>query len=299
MQIKATINESRISLIRPGQPVEITLDAIKDQTVKGQVNKVNQYAEPGGWSSGNIKEYAAFIEIFDPPSKIRTGMNAEVRIFVERLDDALQVPVQALYETKGHFFCLIKNGPQFETREVQVGSSNDSFMTIESGLEEGEVVVLNPRGHAGKLEIPDLPDEEPVEAGETGGGISAPANASADSADGPSSAGPGDASGGGRGGSGRSGDRPGGGDSGGPPGGRGGGRGGFDPSAIFAERDTDGNGVISAEEMSSLPEGFRDRMMQNDTDGDGAVSRDEFLNAMSRLQGGAKSPRGPAGGGGE
>jgi multidrug resistance efflux pump len=164
MQIKATVNESRISLIRPGMPVEITVDAARDRKLAGAVVKVNQYAEPGSWSSGNIQEYAAFIEIHDPPPEIRTGMNAEVRIFVESLPDALQVPVQALCETKGHYFCLVQTGERFETREVQVGSSNDTYMTIKSSLRAGEIVVLNPRGFPDKLTLPEVLDEKPVTA---------------------------------------------------------------------------------------------------------------------------------------
>ena len=35
-------------------------------------------------------------------------MNAEVRIYVERMPDALQVPVQAIAEYKEHFFCLLE-----------------------------------------------------------------------------------------------------------------------------------------------------------------------------------------------
>jgi hypothetical protein len=158
------VNESRISLIRVGMPVEITVDAARDRKLSGTVIKVNQYAEPGSWSSGNIQKYASFIEIHDPPPAIRTGMNAEVRIFVERLPGALQIPVQALCESKGHYFCLIKSGERFETREVQVGSSNDSFMIVRSGLQENEVVVMNPRSLPDRLMLPDLPDVKPVVA---------------------------------------------------------------------------------------------------------------------------------------
>jgi hypothetical protein len=61
-------------------------------------------------------------------------------------------------ETKGHYFCLVQQGENWETREIQVGSSNDSFMTLQEGLQEGEVVVLNPRAHPDKLQLPDLPD---------------------------------------------------------------------------------------------------------------------------------------------
>lgn len=164
MQIKATVNESRISLIKPGMPVEITVDAARGRKLTGSVVKVNQYAEPGSWSSGNIQEYASFVEIHEPPPEIRTGMNAEVRIFVERLAEALQVPVQALCETKGHYFCLVRNGDNFETREVEVGSSNDTFMTIKANLKEGEIVVLNPRGFPDKLKIPETLEERALPA---------------------------------------------------------------------------------------------------------------------------------------
>ena len=144
-------------------PVEVQLDAIKDRILQGVVTKVNQYAEPSSWSSGNIKEYAAFISIQDPPPEIRSGMNAEVRIHVEDRGSALQVPVQAVYETKGRHFCLVKDGQQWETRTIQVGSSNDNFMTVESGLKEDELVVMNPRAYPQRLQIPDLPAaEEPV-----------------------------------------------------------------------------------------------------------------------------------------
>ncbi len=33
-------------------------------------------------------------------------MTAEVRIFVKQIDRAIQIPVHAIYETKGHYFVL-------------------------------------------------------------------------------------------------------------------------------------------------------------------------------------------------
>lgn len=269
MQIKATVNESRISLIQPGMPVAITLDAVKDQTLQGEVTKVNQYAEPGGWSSGNIKEYAAFISVTNPIADIRSGMNAEVRIYVDRQEDALQVPVQALYETKGHYFCLVKDGAGWLTREVQVGSSNDSFMTIKDGVKEGEQVAMNPRAYPELLEIPELPDdpvEEAVAKSAKPGGAPKPGSA------------PGSAVVGGPGAGGPDAGKPG---AGGPPGG-----GQFDPAAAFARLDANSDGSISVDEMASLPGGFKDRVAAADTNGDGSVSREEFTASLQNRGGG-------------
>lgn len=162
MQVKATVNEARVTLIRAGLPVSIRVDALKDELIEGEVTKVNQYAEPGGFSTGNIKRYATIVKIKNPPPELRVGMNAEVRIHVERKPNALQVPVQALAELKGHYFTLAKAGDSFETREVKIGSTNDKVATIESGLKEGDEVVMNPRSAGTLLKLPNLPDPTPI-----------------------------------------------------------------------------------------------------------------------------------------
>jgi HlyD family secretion protein len=161
MQVKALINEARVTKVRPGLPVTIRVDALKDEIMQGVVIKVNQYAEPSSWSSGSVKKYAAFIRILNPPPALRTGMNAEVRIHVETRPDALQIPVQALVDHKGHYFVLVQNGDSYETREVTVGSTNDKVAVIDKGLTEGDFVVLNPRREA-TLQLPDLPDVAPA-----------------------------------------------------------------------------------------------------------------------------------------
>ena len=109
MQVKATVNESRITLVEVGMPVAISIGAFaEDRILKGKVDKVNKYAEPSSWFSSQVKEYACYIEIAEPPPDIRTGMTAEVRIYVNRQSEVLQIPVQAVYEHKGHTFCLVQ-----------------------------------------------------------------------------------------------------------------------------------------------------------------------------------------------
>jgi HlyD family secretion protein len=260
MQVKANVNESRISMIRAGMSVSIEFDAIRGRKFRGRVTRVNQYAEPTSWRSGNIREYATFIQIIDPPEDVRSGMSAEVRILAEQHDEVLQLPVQALYETRGRFFCLMKDGDRWETREIQVGSSNDSYMIIQSGLEEGDRVVLNPRAFSDHLELPDMPDAD------SNGGQQELAAQPA----------PGGGAAGDRAGSGGAAD-------GGPAGA------GFDPARIFSKIDTDGDGVISAEELARLPADQRTRIEANDLDSDGKITRQEFMKAVGQRTGGKPS----------
>src|SRR5262249_29284944 len=92
MQVKATVDEAPVPWVRHGLPVTIRVDALKEEILEGVVTKVNQYAEPSSFSSGSIKRYGTYVKILDPPPELRVGMNAEVRIHVERKANALQVP---------------------------------------------------------------------------------------------------------------------------------------------------------------------------------------------------------------
>lgn len=156
MQLRATVNEARITMIRPGLPVSVRVMALGDERLEGEVVKVSQYAEPSMFSSFNIKRYATFIKIKNPPEELRVGMQAEAQIHVEQSASALQLPVQALAEVQGRYFTLVKQADdEYETREIHIGSANDTVATIETGLIEGDEVVMNPRNAGELLELPD------------------------------------------------------------------------------------------------------------------------------------------------
>ncbi len=268
MQVKAKINESRITLIREGMPVRISITAAQDE-LKGRVRRVNKYAEPGSWFSSSVKEYATFIEILDPPESIRTGMTAEVRIFVEQLDDALQIPVQGIYEYKGHHFCLKRDGDGWATSEIKIGATNDKMVTIEEGLAEGDEIALNPRSRLDLMvlpEIEDVPDRDELQKM-----ASQPMPASNDSGSGSS------------------------------------GGGGFSPDAaadrMMSAGDKNNDGKLTSDELNGLDERMRDRAKQADANRDGTVDRAELVAALKKRAaqsggGGQGGPGGPGGPGG-
>jgi HlyD family secretion protein len=273
MQVKAKINESRISLIRDGMPVKIRVNAVENELL-GRVVKVNKYAEPGNWWGSNVKEYATFIQIVDPPETIRTGMTAEVRIFVEQIEDAVQVPVHAVYETKRHHFVLVQIGEGYETREIEIGATNDKFVTVKSGVKRDESVVLDPRNHLDKMVIPEIREEDdrsrlvalsneplPNKTAVTAGGP-------------PGSAGAPGAGGGGAGASGAA----------GRTGGAGGG-GGMNADAIagmiMQRMDTNSDGKLSKEEVAG-EERMKNAFAEYDTNRDGSVDSKELATVMKK-----------------
>jgi len=293
MQVSCKINESRVTLIREGMPAKITVDAIPGLKLVGRVKKVNRYAEPGSWMSSSVKEYATIVEIIDPPENIRTGMTAEAQIFVEQLPDALQVPIQALYEHGEDFYTLVRQGDTtFETAVVEVQATNDQMAAIASGLDDGDAVILNLRDHLDLMDLPELASEDNSAMRD----ISQDTGADTRGAGGgpPPSAGPDT---GGRGGFG--GQRPPGGGQGGPGGGgpRGGPGGGGRPdlstivNMSMQRNDTDGDGKLSSSEIEAIDGQFKDGVKAADANGDGEVTKEELTKSIqARMGGGGGRP---------
>jgi multidrug resistance efflux pump len=159
-------------------------------------------------------------------TNMRPGMTAEVKIRVEQIPQALQIPVQAVIEHGTRHFCVVPAGDGFAAREVTIGSTNDKVVVIEGGLEENEQVVLNAAGYRDQLNLPELPSRELVQN-----------RAERFPDEGPAGRGGFDASGGSAAGGDRTGEMPAG---GGPGGGPGGGR--PDSGGFGAERGPGGGG---------------------------------------------------------
>lgn len=282
MQVKASINEQNITLIAEGMAAKIKVNAVEGDML-ARIKRVNKYPEPGSFFSSSVKKYSTYVEILDPSDAIRTGMTAEVRIFVKQLPDALQIPVHGIYEYKGHHFCLRQNGEGWDTVEIKIGATNDKMVTIEEGLEEGDLVALNPRKHLDLMNLPEVDDvSDRDELAKIGADAGEPVKVEP-GADGPA-AGKGGPAGG----------------SDGPSGGRGGAGagGGMNPQMIvdrmFAA-DTDGDGKISTEEMSGLDDRTRERAAGYDANSDGFLEKSEVLQAIQqrmreRAAGGGPQP---------
>jgi len=56
----------------------------------------------------------------------------------------LTIPVAAVLQTTDGDFCWVKTEDAAERRSLELGDSDDQFIVLEAGLEEGEEVVLDP-----------------------------------------------------------------------------------------------------------------------------------------------------------
>ena len=140
MQVKVGIHESIIDRIKPGLAARITLP---DKTLDGEVSSVALVTRPAGWWTGNVVKYDTIIKL---PSieGLKPGMSAEVEVIIDRYADVLTIPVTAVVETAQGDFCWVKTAEGVKRRSLQLGDTNDNFIVVKAGLEEGDEVILDP-----------------------------------------------------------------------------------------------------------------------------------------------------------
>ena len=297
MQVKVTVHESKVDQLRRGMPARIV---IQDQEHTGRVVHVANQPESTSWFSANVKEYATTVAIAGNTTGLKPGMTAEVEILVADRKDVPVVPVSAVVEQRGKFFCWVQTQNGRERRPLKLGLTNDKLIEVVDGVVPGDEVLRNPRA-VEKEAREDVPledrqrDRSAFGDGETSDG----GDSTTDDSNRPEG-GAGRSPDGRRDGAGNQESRRG--DEQEPRGGplgegrrgggrRGGGRrGGFD----LMQYDTDSDGKVSKEEAPERMRGFFDRI---DGNGDGFIDKAEIDAMRARFQGGRGGRQGDGRGG--
>lgn len=155
MRVLARVNEARIDQVKKGMKVHVVADAFPEEQLDGIVQTVGEYPLPNIIPYSTVKEYAAEIDIVNPPESLRSGMTAKVAIQVSAMDQVVQVPLQAILEREERHFCLVPDEEgHMEAREVELGPSNDSMVVIKKGLAAEEQVLLSPQNYESQIELP-------------------------------------------------------------------------------------------------------------------------------------------------
>lgn len=144
MQVKTAVHESVLKYVQPGLPATITIDAFPDLKYRGSVESVAVLPDPTGWMNSDTKVYETIVRIDEDVHRLKPGMTAVVEILVDRLEDVLSVPVQAVVQQGLQTWCYVAGDHGVERRLVELGQTNNMYVEVREGLTAGERIVLNP-----------------------------------------------------------------------------------------------------------------------------------------------------------
>ncbi len=133
------VSEVDVSAIRVGQAVEVTLDALPDETFAGEVTRVGYT----GSNQQGVVYYPVTITLQNPDPRFRPGMTAAVRIITDQRDNVLMVPNRALKTSDGQPYVIVQVNDQMVQVPVSVGLVSESYSEILSGdLREGDTLII-------------------------------------------------------------------------------------------------------------------------------------------------------------
>ena len=139
--VLASVDESEIGQVETSQHALINVDAFPDKNFKGKVIRI----ATKGINTSNVVTFEVKLEILgEQKDLLKPEMTANVKIIVARAEDALLVPIDAVYRKQGkQFIAVIADDGILEERGVTVGIDDGRRIQILDGLSEGETVSAN------------------------------------------------------------------------------------------------------------------------------------------------------------
>jgi HlyD family secretion protein len=154
---KTYVNEVDVRKIKPGQPVDVGLDAYPDKKLSGKVVKVANVGEQR--PNSDAKVFEVTIEIFGSDPSLRPAMTTSNKIMANKLDSVLYIPLECLHSQNDTITYVYKSeGLNIVKQEVVIDVANANEVVIKAGLALNDKVFLsNPIGQENK-EVRLLPE---------------------------------------------------------------------------------------------------------------------------------------------
>ncbi len=148
MESVTYVNEVDIQKIKNGQKVIMGLDAVPDKTLTGEVTSVANIGEQK--KNSDSKVFEVVIVISGTDSLLRPAMTTSNQIFVEKLNDALYIPLETVHAIDSLSFVFKKDGISTVLQQVQLGLMNENEVVVNRGLSlENEIFLSMPNDTTG------------------------------------------------------------------------------------------------------------------------------------------------------
>lgn len=147
LELEIKVSEYSIGKVEVGQEAEITADILNGEPVYGKVASISPTGEEkGGGSSERV--IPTKIQITDNNTKLIAGITARASIILEESEDALTVPVSAVFEKDGNNYVQEITDGTVSWIPVDIGVEGDVDMEIIPAdgktLDETSVLIASP-----------------------------------------------------------------------------------------------------------------------------------------------------------
>lgn len=133
----ANVYASNLMFVEEGMEVKITTLSYPGEIFAGKINTLSQVFDP------EDKVLKARIKMQNKELKLKPEMSAVIRLKSEKQNQFIAVPSDALVFDDNSYFVIVEESPQkYNIREVTLYGNYNKNTYIQSGLKEGENIVI-------------------------------------------------------------------------------------------------------------------------------------------------------------
>jgi cobalt-zinc-cadmium efflux system membrane fusion protein len=134
--VDAEVYERDLAKLRTGQEVSVTVPAYPGQTFRGRIGYI------GDEVKAETRTITVRTEVENRAERLKSGMYADVNLFLEEEAPALALPDRAVLDNLGEKMVFLKTAEGYLPQAVEVGTRQGGYVEIVRGLEPGDEVVL-------------------------------------------------------------------------------------------------------------------------------------------------------------
>lgn len=136
LKLELQVGETYISSLKKGQELLVNVPVIDSEPIAGIITNIAPHID------SRTKVYPVTVAIDNTEGLMKGGMYGEVELVVSRKEDALVIPQYAIVEQgQKKVVYVVENGTA-KLREVEVGLTLADEAEIVSGLQEGDLLVI-------------------------------------------------------------------------------------------------------------------------------------------------------------
>ena len=143
LRISARVDETERGRIAIKQAVTAQLDAIPDRQFTGNIERISTIATidfSAGWPVP--RNFNLEIALDQADARLKPGMTAQLTVVVDRVPDALSIPIEASFQKSGQTVAYVWEGSKFRERAIEIGRRSRDRILIAKGLRAGDRVAL-------------------------------------------------------------------------------------------------------------------------------------------------------------
>jgi HlyD family secretion protein len=143
LRISARVDETERGRLAAGQSANVHFDAVPDRQFAGKIEDISTIATEDYSSGWPIpRNFGVRIILNSVDSRLRAGMTAQITVIVDRISDAITIPVQASFQKREESLAYVWNGSKFQERVIEIGRRSGDRILVAKGLKPGDRIAL-------------------------------------------------------------------------------------------------------------------------------------------------------------